>query len=230
MAEDLNSDGSSDCPSKKNCPKKPGSSIQYINSQPPAPFFVDPPGRQSRHQSSSTAGSAGAGAAAPAPDAELLEAENRRSRSCWTWEVGSCGGFFQKNVGFHIGNFHKSWRDLPKIVGFKPKKWGDVTYWSIPQLFWFKTLVGKGKNGVESWKFSEVFFEVSGKVPSGNQTWRAGEVLCNSSIFFPLKNHSYSATFGSLIGSNITKPFFPIGSFRAMFDLSNWIQIGRFLK
>jgi len=40
MAEDLNFDGSSDCPSKKPCQKKPGSSIQYINSQPPAPFFV----------------------------------------------------------------------------------------------------------------------------------------------------------------------------------------------
>lgn len=130
---------------KKTCPKKPGSSIQYINSQPPAPFFVDPPGRQSRHQSSSTAGSAGAGAAAPAPDAELLEAENRRSRSCWTWEVGSCGGFFQKNVGFHIGNFHKSWRDLPKIVGFEQKKMGGRNLLIHPPTFLVQNFGWEGK-------------------------------------------------------------------------------------
>ena len=143
----------------------------------------------------------------------------RPTRSFWRPKTDAAGAAGPGKLGVVEGSSKKFW-------GLNPKKWGDVTYWSISQLFWFKMLVGKGKNGVESWKFSEVFLEVSGKVPSGNPTWRTGEFLCNSSIFFPLKNHSYSATFGSLIGSNITKPFFPIGSVRAMFDLSNWIQLG----
>ena len=141
MAEDLNSDGSSDCPSKKKPAQKSLDLRSNISTPSPQPHFLwilqdashdtSPPARQ--------------GVPAPAPDAELLEAENRRSRSCWTWEVGSCGGFFQKNVGFHIGNFHKSWRDLPKIVGFEPKKMGGRNLLIHPPTFLVQNFGWEGK-------------------------------------------------------------------------------------
>ena len=120
---------------KKPCQKKPGSSIQYINSQPPAPFFV---------MISSEAWWLGGSYRTPVTTPVLQHGRECRRRrygagarrgafggrktdaagAAGPGKLGVVEGSSQKKCGISEGTFIKVGGIFQKILGLEPKKMG----------------------------------------------------------------------------------------------------------